>query len=151
MDVDRNSVGLAVRFFVVPNLGRVMLVVSIVLICLFLPDVLRSPAAATLSSAVGTLRTYNEYLQSYKAAHPQGGYPLQSPNIHLDARVKRSFKFNYVPSRSAPSGPNDGFRIELMSLDPCCTGSRSFTAFEDGIIRYRNNDAQPPARTDAPL
>lgn len=121
-------------FFLFGNRGRLILLGCSVLILMLMPHVIRSPAAAAESRAVGELRSIAQAVETYRNKHPQEGYPTVLPKTPSDS-LEKLYEIEYQTSRSKADGPVDAFLIQVTPIWNGCV-VRSFAAAEDGQIHY---------------
>lgn len=135
-------------FFLFDNRGRLILLGCSVLILLLMPHVIRIPAAAAESRAVGELRSMAQAVETYRNEHPQQGYPAVLPKTPSDF-LEKLYEIEYQPSRTKADGPADIFLIQLTPIWSECL-VRSFAAAEDGRIHYVINQ-RPATKSDSAI
>ena len=130
----------------------VVLCALILTICAVgIPNLLRSRIAANEASAVGSIRTIDTAVMTYRQEHPGEGYPqsLSSLTPYLDANLasgqKSGYQFRYAPQTSDADGSVNGFRVEAVPLSDQ-TGQRRFSSNESGTINFQAdaNDSERP-------
>ncbi len=132
-------------FFLLGNRVRLILLGCSVLVLLAMPNIIRVPAAAAESRAVGELRSMAQAVETYRNEHPQQGYPAVLPKTPSEF-LKKLYEIEYQTSRSRTDGPVDVFLIQVTpSWSECVV--RSFVAAEDGQIHYVIN-RRPATKSD---
>jgi hypothetical protein len=128
--------------------GRSVLV-GLTLFGLFFWPPLDTPhVAAAESRAVGTLGKLRSALESYKVGQP-ARYPQTLPSVDSSDLLRRTYRFEYVPSFSA-DGTIDTFVIRATPVRRACGCTKSFAIANDGRLYY-TSEARAATFSDQPL
>ncbi|HSA94129.1 MAG TPA: DUF4349 domain-containing protein [Terriglobales bacterium] len=129
--------------------ASLVLGVLLTIIAVATPNLLRSRISANESSAVGSVRTLNTALATYKAEHPQAGYPPQLAELapyvdaNLTAGQKAGYNFTYTPVDQDGDGVSEAFDVKAQPIEPGKSGQRHFSSDETGSISYQQIPAGP--------
>jgi hypothetical protein len=131
--------------------GRLWLV-GIALFVLFIGVVSESYPRVAMNETrvVRTLRQLKSSAEGARAAMPKHGYPERMPEIEWDQRIRRFYRFLYIPEQAA-DGSTRSYVVQATVIRPECEcGVRNFTLAEDGQIHY-TVEHRPATVKDAPL
>jgi len=141
---------LALTFFLLPWLGRVIFVFCLVITGLLWPNVDRMPVAAAQAGMVGKVKTAQELLEEQKREHPQDGYPLEIPSISADLGLEKYFKFEYTLIRPRKSGPAVDYVLKVTPIRRGCGFHLNLITSSDRVIHITYED-RPATRADPAL
>jgi type IV pilus assembly protein PilA len=140
------------------SLIELLIVVAIILIiaAIAIPNLLRARMAANESSAVASIRTINTGMITYNSTYPTVGYagtltvlggvapctPSSTTACLIDSVLSAGTKSGYTFHATGAGGPPavqyyaTGVPVTLNQ-----TGTRSFCAFEDAVVRVQPSGA----------
>jgi len=140
------------------SLIELLIVVAIILIiaAIAIPNLLRARMAANEASAVASVRTVNTGMITYASNYPTVGYagtlavlggatpctPTSTTACLIDNVLATGTKSGYRFSATGAGGPPAGTYYAVgtpMTLNQ--TGTRSFCAFEDAVVRVQPTGA----------
>ena len=116
-------------------MGRLVLIALTLVGLVFLPHIHGVRVAAAEVSAVGRLRELHSALESYKMENGPSSYPEGLPSVGSAYPLQRTYRFEYVPSRS-PNAAIAGYLIKATPQRLHCGCKRSFTIADDGHLYY---------------
>jgi prepilin-type N-terminal cleavage/methylation domain-containing protein len=140
------------------SLIELLIVVAIILIiaAIAIPNLMRARVAANESSAVASIRTLNTAMVAYNSAYPSVGYaasrtvlggvtpctPSAATACLIDSVLSAGTKSGYTfVVTSAGGPPASRYYAKAVPVKLNKTGTRSFCAFEDGVIRVQPTGA----------
>ncbi|HYX69636.1 MAG TPA: DUF4349 domain-containing protein [Terriglobales bacterium] len=132
----------------------VVVLVTVLIAAIAIPNLLRSRIAANEASAVGSIRTINTAVATYSAQHPGEGYPQKLADLapyvdeNLASGQRSGYSFRYEPQAPDFDGVVKGFRVEARPVAAGQTGTRQFSSNQSGVISYRASGQQPEVPLD---
>ncbi len=137
--------GMALAGLIMGYLSLAALPVILIIAAIAIPNLLRSRLAQNEASASGNIRTILTAATTYKARHPDRGYPKSLDVLsseeeglidpQLGSGQKAGYDFFYE-LRHADSADEAGFFVRAAPTVPRKTGVREFCAGEDGVMHF---------------
>ena len=146
------------------SLTELLIVVLIIMViaAIAIPNLLKSKMASNESSALATMRTYNNALTTYAAQCPATGYPVSFTNLSpgagdcnnaalvdavlgVAAPIKAGYSFAYRNPGTSGGVAGSSYDVNANPLTRGTTGQRSFFMDQTGLIRVNNAAASTAA------
>lgn len=128
----------------------------LIIAAIAIPNLLRAKMAANETSAIATLREYNDTLEEYAAQCPNRGYPPDPTYIGENSAVtcpqalsgqrnvpkagalpmKSGYRFFYIPMQYDGEGHISKYGLSGDPITPGTTGAKHFYTDETGVIRF---------------
>jgi type IV pilus assembly protein PilA len=146
------------------SLTELLIVVAIIMViaAIAIPNLLKSRIASNESSALATMRTYNNALSTYAAQCPATGYPASFVNLSpgagdcnnaalvdavlgVAAPIKAGYSFAYRNPGTSGGVAGSSYDINANPLTRGTTGQRSFFMDQTGLVHYNGAAASTVA------
>jgi len=141
------------------SLIELLIVVAIILIiaAIAIPNLLRARMAANESSAVASIRTINTAMVTYNSTYPTVGFagslavlggvapctPTSTTACLIDSVLAGGVKsgYNFAAAPGVVAAPQTTYYATAIPITLNQTGTRSFCAFEDAVVRVQPTGA----------
>ena len=141
------------------SLIELLIVVAIILIiaAIAIPNLLRARMAANESSAVASIRTINTAMVTYNSTYPTVGFagslavlggvapctPTSTTACLIDSVLAAGVKsgYNFAAAPGVVAAPQTTYYATAIPITLNQTGTRSFCAFEDAVVRVQPTGA----------
>jgi len=148
------------------SLLELLIVVAIILIiaAIAIPNLLSARMAANESSAVASIRTINTAMITYVASYPDIGFattlaalgpdanpctPSSANSCLIDSVLAAGTKSGYTFAATGAGGPPQiNYYATATPVAFNQTGTRSFCAFEDAVVRVQPSGSMPSSEAD---